>query len=209
VSNGINDEQRKRLHVELGRAIANYRALLLGLSPPSHNAVMSAIRRIANVADVLADGATPAQDISTLDTAIAAYGSEPSQAHAAAVATVARKIANDDGMEIVSLSESIPEFIAAYEANLVGEYARQYVVVPVSEAQRFGLDYDDLGTTPSPREHVRRLRVQQRLPAYPPGERLQLFDEDVRPVDCFRCHGDVEECPLHSPNWRACPHAMK
>ena len=209
MSISTNTERRKRYHVALGRAIANYRALPYVLSPPPGDAIVSALRRIAKAAYMLAGGATPAPGIHTFGAAIAAYGNDPSQEHAAALAKMVTKLADEDGAESVSFKDTMADYVAAYEANLIGEYPREYVILPVAEAERFGLDYGDLGSTASPTEHLRRLRAQQRLPAYPPGERLMLDDPELRPVDCFRCQGDITECPLHGPNWRACPHAMK
>lgn len=206
--NAENAETRRRLHVELGHAIANYRALPYVVFPPSEELLASALKEIAELACHLAEDAVATEDIHTLGAAIAAYGSEPSKENAAAMCKVLDKM-TDGGGEFVSFSESIDDYLAAYKDGRVGENPREFVIVPVGYAESLRLDYGDLGDSASQREHVRVLRAQQRLPSYPPRERLKIFGADLRPVDCFRCHGDVRVCPMHGSNWRACPHAEK
>ena len=54
---------------------------------------------------------------------------------------------------------------------------------------------------PNSREASETRRRQGRAPRFPAGNRKW------NPPGCFACEGkDAGRCPLHTPNWRLCPH---
>ena len=206
-------------HLNLGRAIAAYRALLVAVpgrvTTPDFTAVLERIRAAARVLadpDALARGSVllqPDSECKWLDQQIEAYGRRPTRGHAAGLAHAADKL-----LEVIAdagISEGIPESqLAGHLAN-PGEYPpRRHAVIPVGALTAAMLTYPDLATeVPGSEEAERRRLAQMALPSYPSDERQHLDAGDLRPVDCFRCAGDSQACPLVEDriNWRACPHA--
>ena len=85
---------------------------------------------------------------------------------------------------------------------------RTRAMIPVATITLAMLAYGDVDAVTGEGEAVRRRREQSKLPRYLRSERLHLDQTGARPKDCFRCHGERANCPMHTGNWRACPHAM-
>ena len=52
-------------------------------------------------------------------------------------------------------------------------------------------------------QRLEALRSQLALPRQVPQ---QAIGGDARPPDCIHCAGEIAACPMHTADFRACPH---